>query len=364
MFCCDTCNYQTTRKYNIKKHIKHVHNRYVSDNEFIQKENQQITTQNQQITTQYQQITTQNQQITTQNQQITTQNQQITTQDKNHVCQSCQKIFKSLWGFQKHQKICKGISNILECHYCHALFTKQQAKSRHLKTCKIKEAKMLVEKYMKANNISNNTQNTNNTQTNSNNTIQTIYNIQNIRAPYQPRIRYDYSNEDISGKLDFGKENRETTTKEEKEQISLSYNIKKMIEIIHFNDMYPENHNIRLNDNESYVVLRNNKWVYETKENICDIIYRNSQNEIKDNLYKYILNDIPSQEEKEFIVDEISKMDNADKKKKMAKYVSVKVKETTNNYQKKINNLQLEQSKQQHMISNHRNLLHELNLLD
>jgi arginine decarboxylase-like protein len=57
-------------------------------------------------------------------------------------------------------------------------------------------------------------------------------------------------------------------------------------------------------------------------------------------------------------------MDNADKKKKMAKYVSVKVKETTNNYQKKINNLQLEQSKQQHMISNHRNLLHELNLLD
>jgi len=356
---------------NLKRHIILIHKRATTDKELTCNENQQILADDQQIFADDQQIFANDQQILAENQQILAENLQIFAKQKNHVCQSCQKIFKSLWGFQKHQKICKGVSNILECHHCHSVFTTASAKCKHIKICKIKEAKMLVEEHMKANNITshaqntnhmqnaNTTQNTNNTQTNSNNTFnnQTIYNIQNIRPAYQPRSRYDYDSEDVTGKLDFGKENRNTITNEEKERISLSYNIKKMIEVVHFNELHPENHNIRLNDNESYAVLKDNKWVSETKENICHAIYRNSQNEIKDNLYKYILNGAPTQEEQEFIIDEISKMDNADKKKKMAKYVNVKVKETTNNYQKKINDLQLQQSQQPQMITNNHHSL-------
>ena len=60
---------------------------------------------------------TSDQQMLTSDQQMLTSDQQILTKDKNYVCQKCQKKFLSSWGFKKHQIKCKGISNILQCHY-------------------------------------------------------------------------------------------------------------------------------------------------------------------------------------------------------------------------------------------------------
>ena len=38
-------------------------------------------------------------------------------------CNKCSKIFSSKSYLQKHLLICKGVSNPLECHLCHKLFS-------------------------------------------------------------------------------------------------------------------------------------------------------------------------------------------------------------------------------------------------
>jgi hypothetical protein len=36
----------------------------------------------------------------------------------------------------KHLLICKGVSNPLECHICHRVFSHRASKSYHIKKCK------------------------------------------------------------------------------------------------------------------------------------------------------------------------------------------------------------------------------------
>ena len=40
---------------------------------------------------------------------------------------------------KNHIPKCTGVSNILECPFCHRIFTRYQSKSKHLKICKIKK---------------------------------------------------------------------------------------------------------------------------------------------------------------------------------------------------------------------------------
>ena len=167
MYYCDSCSYNSNKKLNLKRHVLAIHNRDLYDTEMINK-----TLEEPLIT----------------NTQISTSEQQIPIENNNQVCQKCQKVFKSSWGFKKHQNICKGVSNILECHHCHAVFTKQQSKSRHLNTCKIKEAKMIAEQCSMITNIINNANNANNP--NNANNIQADSNNSNIinRKVYNIRI--------------------------------------------------------------------------------------------------------------------------------------------------------------------------------
>ena len=297
MFCCETCHYQSNKKYNLQKHIKNVHKRDATDKELCDT----------QITSKITQITSKNTQITSQN-------------DKNiFTCQKCFKNFKTFHGYSKHQIICKGVSNVLECHHCHKVLATQQSKSKHLKICKMKEVKELVEKYTQ--NITNNTQNNTNTQN-------IIVNYHNYRGPYHPNAYYDTDNyDDITGINNFGHEDMAYITDDEMLKFALNYDIKGLITQKHFNPEHPENHNIRDNCRKSYKILKNNEWTVETKDAVHSIIYNNSQCKIHDYAFTNLLNKILDEEKTDEYLDKIHKLDDKVHKKRMYDYIDVKIKE-------------------------------------
>ena len=159
MFCCETCKYKSNRKFNLQKHIKNVHSRDATDKELTME----------QISSKTEQISSNN---GTNIIQDGTNIIQVT--NTNLACQKCLKNFKSFKGLKKHQNKCKGVSNPLECHFCHRVFATAQSKCKHLKICKIKEVHKLVETHI-VNNNNNNTQYNNVT----NNYIINIYNSRN-----------------------------------------------------------------------------------------------------------------------------------------------------------------------------------------
>ena len=174
MYCCDSCSYTSNRKLNLKRHVLIMHDRDLYDNELINKTLEEPPITNTHISTHDQQIHTN----------IISSDQQIPIENKNQVCEKCQKNFISSWGFKKHQKTCKGVSNILECHHCHKVFSSSSSKSKHIKTCNIKEAKMIAEQCSMITNIINNANNANdinNTQANSNNSNNISRKVYNIK---------------------------------------------------------------------------------------------------------------------------------------------------------------------------------------
>ena len=58
--------------------------------------------------------------------------------------EKCLKILSSKQYYLKHISKCDGITNSLECKYCHKILSNSYSKYRHLKTCKVK-CKLLEE---------------------------------------------------------------------------------------------------------------------------------------------------------------------------------------------------------------------------
>jgi hypothetical protein len=183
MFCCETCKYKSNRKFNLQKHIKNIHNREATDKELTIE----------QISSVVEQISPQTEQISSVVEQISSKNGTniIQVTNTNLACQKCLKNFKSFKGLKKHQNKCKGVSNPLECHYCHRIFATAQSKSKHLKICKIKEVHKLVETHVVNN---NNTQYNNVT----NNYIIHNYHRNNFCNDFETQI-------DVANMDDFGK---------------------------------------------------------------------------------------------------------------------------------------------------------------
>jgi hypothetical protein len=276
MFCCETCQYQSDRKYNIRKHITNVHSRDASDGELT---NTQILSKNTQILSKNTQILSKNTQILSKN------DKQIFS-----TCKKCLKNFKTFHGCKKHETSCKGVSNALECHHCHKVLATASSKCKHMKTCKMKEIRELV----LAQNITNNTHNTQNTQNNTQNVIVHYHNHRGVNN----QCKYYESDlcDNTQNINDFGQEDITYISEDEMMQIALNYDIKGLINQKHFNPAHPENHNIRDNCRKSYKVLKNNEWTVETKDAVHSIIYNNSQCKIHDYAFTNLLNKIFDEE--------------------------------------------------------------------
>ena len=145
----------------------------------------------------------------------------------------------------------------LKCEYCNKIFTRADSKERHIKNfCKIR------------NNVKMNTINSHNVTHNTtiNNITNNIQNIQNnIINKTEIKIN-SFGSENISYITD-------DILKKVKQNPEMA--IPKLVELIHFNPKYPENHNIKMeNKKDKYIDMYfKDKWTYvDIKDALHDLI--------------------------------------------------------------------------------------------
>lgn len=213
---------------------------------------------------------------------------------KEYKCEDCNKIFSQKCHFINHKNRknkCNAIKEDNICKYCNKEFTKKSSLTRHIKNVCYKEKeiykkleelekeknklekqlnkkkkldkKILDKQKSITNNITNNI--INNNITNNNNITINLY-------PY-------------------GKEDMDRIDKRyiEKAINKIFYSPLELVKQVHFNDKYPEYHNIFIpNIKGNYIKIHrgDNKWDIVPKKEYIDELYVNKKNYIEDKYYE------------------------------------------------------------------------------
>lgn len=161
---CSCCEYSTTRKYNLERHMSLMHN--IHD-----------------ITCTIRAHKSQNVEAIAQNQ-----------------CQLCRKVFATAYSLRRHlySNACTGCTDNMQCPKCNKKFTSRSGKSHHLSKCHVTPAEQIVPQQ-----LINNIQTQNNTTIN-NNTTNIINNttINNTLVfPEDMDSNFDFFIEKITKKL-------------------------------------------------------------------------------------------------------------------------------------------------------------------
>jgi hypothetical protein len=194
LYNCSYCLYNSTKKFNLNRHMlsKHsnsdINNTMVDINNTIVDDNNTMVDINNTI--------------------VDVNNTMVDDDDKK--CSKCSKLLSSKNYLKKHLIICKGVLNPLECHKCHKILANTSSKCNHLKICKGIVNDLVI--YNNNNDLipsnnndiipSNNNQVTinNNNNNNNNNTINN--NTININLvsydKFEEKINFDISHLDIN----------------------------------------------------------------------------------------------------------------------------------------------------------------------
>lgn len=105
LFKCALCDYKTTRRFNFNRHQRTAH--IVPIPTTVLPNNNEVLP-------------------------------NIDTNAKPLKCPNCYKTFVNKYSLERHQPICKRVSQPNECQYCHKVYSCQPAKSYHEKSCKHK----------------------------------------------------------------------------------------------------------------------------------------------------------------------------------------------------------------------------------
>ena len=301
MFQCLDCNYKSNRKYNLQLHYKNKHKKEVKAGELERTTNVNNLAGN--VNNLAGNVNQKN---------------NIEIENLNFVCKKCHKSFSRAYGLNKHLESCNGIIDNLECQYCHKIFASRQTKSKHIKICKIKQAQIIIRENEEEvrNNITTLNQQQNNMVINYN-----FYNGKNLIDYESDDDKYD-----ITKICNFGEERTEYIGDDMMKRMALQLNVRKLIELKHFNKEHPENHNIRKNDDKSLKVLINNEWKVESKNEIMNQIFNKSKAE----LYLCSLEKLFNKELGEMATDEkISQWLEYEKKskKKVIEFIEIQITE-------------------------------------
>jgi hypothetical protein len=214
-FFCEECEYVTNKKYNL---IRHHNNKHLKKELKIQKEEKHIQKEEKHIQKEEKHI----------------------QKEEKHICKKCNKKYKTKKYLIEHEKKCNGL-NILTCPKCMITFSTTSNKSKHIRkdSCKAKSIIHLVNKETNIENKPNLYINTNII----NNTI--INNFGNERTDY---ITLD----DMIKIFKCSGDNI----------------IPKYIELKEF----PENHNIKYENNKGCLIKNDDKWGLINLEVISDLI--------------------------------------------------------------------------------------------
>ena len=157
-------------------------------------------------------------------------------------CCKCAKVYKNMNSWKEHEKKCCGI-DVLTCHRCMKTLKHASSKSRHLKNGKCKPKSIF--EYQNRKESKNESQNItiNNNNNITNNTTNT-FNINNIFINDFGKERIDYITEELMMKMMKYCDNNI---------------IPKYISMKHFHPEYPENTNIKF-DNNVYLIKKEGDW--------------------------------------------------------------------------------------------------------
>ena len=268
---CEFCNYTTNRKFNLKRHHNAVHNDKTQINDDREKHIhlEGLVNQNQGLVNQKQGLVNQNQGLVNQNQGLVNQkndNEESSFDKDCFYCSKCAKKYKTKKYLIDHEERCDGL-NILTCKRCMFTFSSKASKSVHTRRnkCKAKSIIHAVNPDLKYN-LYINSNNNNNT---------TINNIVN----------------------NFGSERTDYITFDDMMRILLHSGdsiIPKYIEFKHFNKKFPENHNIKYENNNSCLIKAEGRW----KLTNIDYLSNNLINKNSSEICKYYNNQKREIEEK------------------------------------------------------------------
>lgn len=230
MYKCKFCNYSTIKKYNFDRHCSNKH--LIDIDKIIH------------------------------NQEIDKIMNEQNTDIKHHYCSKCYKEYTSRKYLNEHEQKCNGM-DILTCPTCMTTFAHYQSKYRHIKKNNCTPKSKLHYQNPNISQVnSHNTYNTNNAN-NTNNTNNT--NCNNI---YNITIN------------DFGKERIDYITVDKLICILRSNNIiPNYIDCKHFNENFPENHNIKFENNVCYV-RKHDKWQPITIDKLSSSLLQTNTNEL------------------------------------------------------------------------------------
>jgi uncharacterized C2H2 Zn-finger protein len=165
------------------------------------------------------------------------------------ICKKCNKIYKTKKSFIEHEKNCKGIDE-LTCPRCMISFKSRYSKSKHIKRNNCKPRSIIYARTPNPNNIDKIEKNIQNNIEQQTNNIETQNNIQtqnNIYINNYGSERLDYLN--YEKMLEIFKK---------------SYNIPTLLtKEIHFNENFPENNNIRYENEKSVLIKKNDGFIYK-----------------------------------------------------------------------------------------------------
>lgn len=210
---CAFCEYQTKRKYDLKRH----HNAKHDNNDVKQN-----------ITNQCQENVVANEEN------VVKIEENVVTNEENvvpsYLCEKCNRMYKTLKYLQQHTEKCNGLDN-LTCPKCMKSFSNRSNKCNHIKRNKCKARSIIHSRIPNVQNITNNFQN----------------------------IEKQYNNFYINN---FGSERIDHISKEEICKI-LTCGINTIplyIEKKHFDKNFPENNNITFTNENKCKVLEDNTW--------------------------------------------------------------------------------------------------------
>ena len=103
IYKCSFCEYESYKKFNFNRHMMSKHKKNI-----------------------YKNLNPDNKNLNPDNKNLNLDNKNLNLDNK---CSKCNKILSSKQYLKKHLLICKGVSNILECHICHNIFSCHASKS-------------------------------------------------------------------------------------------------------------------------------------------------------------------------------------------------------------------------------------------
>jgi len=229
---CGFCKYKTNRKYDLNKHRIRMHkyeNGENADKNFYEKN------------------------VVPNEKNVVPNEKNVVPNEKNVVsiliCKKCNKIYKTKKSFIEHEKNCKGIDE-LTCPTCMISFKSRYSKSKHIKRNNCKPRSIIYARTPNPNNIDKIEKNIQNNIEQQTNNIETQNNIQtqnNIYINNYGNERLDYLN--YEKMLEIFKK---------------SYNIPTLLtKEIHFNENFPENNNIRYENEKSVLIKKNDGFIYK-----------------------------------------------------------------------------------------------------